>query len=150
MPFYKPFFVLLSNLLLVSIFSSPFVNAETLKILSDDHEALQARADIIQQARDEIRAEYFYFGHDETSYALLALFREAAARGVKVKLMLDASFEKVPKAMLAALVEDPALNNRFKIRLFNPKEIPQPSTLIHRDHDKELNIDGKMFIAGGR
>ncbi len=141
----------LSFLVLIVLISfNGVARADMLRLLADNADAAQVRVDLIQQAQREIRVQYFITGMDEDPYTLsnLALLRQAAIRGVKVKLILDASFHKLSYAMLAAILE--SSNHNLEIKLFNTKNPFQPATFSKRNHSKELNVDSHIMITGDR
>jgi putative cardiolipin synthase len=108
--------------------------------------------DIVQQAKTEILAEYFSVWNDDQSVGGFALLLDAAKRGIKVKVIIDALSNKVPRAVFSAMVEngkDAQGHQNIEIKLYNPPGI-NLLKLSHRDHSKMLIIDGKRMITGGR
>src|SRR5256885_15505258 len=98
-------------------------NADTLRLLDDPREAAQARVDIIQTARFEIDALYFLARNDRIALAALALLRDARRRGVAdVRLVVDANFQHIPKAVLAHLSEE-----GVQVRVYHPLTVRHPS-----------------------
>ena len=63
-------------------------------------EAIDARAGLIMNVRKSVTAGYFAFSPDAAGLAKLALLRDAARRGVSVRLALDHWGNKLPKALL--------------------------------------------------
>ena len=134
--------------------------ADSLKWLPSEIEDMQARVDLIEQAQTEIVAEYYDIGGDHVPLRDLALLREAAQRGVNVRIIIDALESSVPKEILAVLIgdsRDKAGIQRLKIRLFNPfdltADIAHPTRiagLTHRDHTKLFIADRKVMVIGGR
>lgn len=126
--------------------------ADRVLLLSDDKEALQARVDIVQQAKSEILAEYFSVWNDDQSVGGFALLLDAARRGVKVKVIIDAMSNSVPRSVFNAMMEngkDAQGNQNIEIKLYNPLSI-NLFKATHRDHSKMLIVDGKRLIIGGR
>lgn len=120
--------------------------ADVFRILDDPTDALQARVDIMQQAEDEIHALYFLARDDRVTLAALALLCEARGRGVgSVKLIVDANFSHIPKAVLAHLREE-----GVQVRVYHPITPRHPSWLFRRMHEKVVIVDGERYIAGGR
>lgn len=121
-------------------------SADVFRILDDPADALQARVDIIQQADSEIHALYFLARDDRVTLAALALLREARGRGVgSVKLIVDANFSHIPKAVLAHLRDE-----GVHVRVYHPITLRHPSWLLRRMHEKVVIVDGERYIAGGR
>ncbi len=121
------------------------VRADVVRLLDADEDALQSRIDLIQRARREICISYFCVGGDDTAIGMLALVRDAARRGVKVHLLVDAMHNGIPKAVQVALIED-----GVELREYHPMRIDRPSWVAYRLHDKLLLIDGFEYITGGR
>src|SRR6185295_3742660 len=82
-------------------------NWAVFRVLDDHRDAAQARVDLIQQARSEVHALCFLVRDDRVSIGALALLREAKRRGVpSVRLIVDANFAHIPKAVLAHLRDE--------------------------------------------
>src|ERR1700676_2716154 len=75
--------------LLLLNFVTPIAVADKVRILENPDEAVQARIDLIQQARSKIDAQYYVVGNDYFTLAGLALLRDAARRGCEVRLIID-------------------------------------------------------------
>ncbi len=97
--------------------------------------------------------------NDESGRAVFAALRDAAQRGVRVRLLLDDLNSASAEPLLAALVDLP----NFEIRLFNPFCCARQSLagrivtslgdlprLDHRMHNKLMIADGALAIVGGR
>jgi putative cardiolipin synthase len=118
---------------------------DVFRILDDPREAAQARVDVIQQASDEINALYFLARNDRVTLTALALLRDARRRGVATRLIVDANFHRIPKALLAHLREE-----GVHIRVFHPLTLRHPSWIFRRMHEKVVVVDGERYITGGR
>lgn len=143
----KVFLVLIALLM-----ASTSAHADRVRLLTEDKEALQARVDLIQQAKSEILVEYFSVWNDDQSVGGVALLLEAARRGVKVKLVIDALANKLPKHFFTTLTEhgkDAQGNVNIEFRLYNPFTL-NLHKLTRRDHAKLLIADGERMITGGR
>lgn len=120
--------------------------ADTLRLLDDPREAAQARVDIIQQAKFEIDALYFLARNDRIALTALSLLRDARRRGVAdVRLVVDANFQHIPKAVLAHLREE-----GVQVRVYHPLTLRHPSWIFRRMHEKVVVVDGERYITGGR
>lgn len=129
------------------------VHANLARFLVSDQDAIQARVDLIQQAKSEILVEYFSVWNDDQSLGGMALLLEAAKRGVKVKVVLDSLSSKVPQALFAALLDKsigPDGNKNLEIKVYNPVSLFSLPSLVKRNHAKMLIIDGEIFLTGGR
>jgi len=142
----KIFILFLSFLVLTSAY------ADQLVLLRDDSDALQARVDVIQRAEHEILVEYFSVWNDDQSIGGIALLMAAAKRGVKVKIIVDALSNTVPKKTFAALLQegkDSEGNQNLEIKEYNPLSF-NLFKATHRDHAKMIIVDGEVIITGGR
>ncbi|MGZ5432295.1 MAG: phospholipase D-like domain-containing protein [Thermoanaerobaculia bacterium] len=120
--------------------------ADVFRILDDPRDAAQARVDLLQQAEREIHAMYFLARNDRITYIALALLRDARRRGVpSVRLIVDANFHRIPKAVLAHLRDE-----GVEVRVYHPLTLRHPSWLFRRMHEKVVVVDGARDIAGGR
>jgi len=119
--------------------------ADAVSLLTTPMEAATARAEMILGAREEICTEYFIVGEDPFSLTGLALLRKAARRGVSVRLIIDAQWSKVPKAVLAHLLAE-----GVEVKVYHPFRLRKPEWLTRRLHDKLLVVDGREMLTGGR
>ncbi len=121
--------------------------------------ALEARLQLIRRARHSLDLQYYVIEDDATGRLLLRSLRDAAQRGVRVRLLVDDLFTSHTDAMLRLLAEQP----NMEVRLFNPFCCLRGSTLgrfagslgdlyrvNHRMHNKLLIADGLFAVAGGR
>jgi len=121
--------------------------ADLVRILHPDNEGAQARVDLIQQAKCEINTSYYIVGDDSIPLVFLSLLRDAARRGVTVRLLVDGhnGNNLIPRAMVAHL-----LREGVQIKEFHPQGTHNLQWLKHRMHDKLLIVDGQRLITGGR
>lgn len=126
-----------------------------LVLLATGEDALDARLMLIAQAQRSIDLQYYIFRPDSSGQALAAALQQAAARGVRVRLLLDDWGTRPDDAALQRLAADPF----FEVRLFNPLAYPQAPALSllldfergqRRMHNKLLVADGRAAITGGR
>jgi cardiolipin synthase C len=121
--------------------------------------ALDARLQSIERARHSLDLQYYVIEDDATGRLLLRKLRDAAARGVRVRLLVDDLYTVSTDPMLRALAEHP----NIEVRLFNPFCCLRDSSfgrlasslgdiyrVNHRMHNKLLIADGVVAIAGGR
>lgn len=130
------------------------VKAEKARFLHNDQEALQARVDLIQQAKSEILVEYYAVTNDDVATSGVALLCEASKRGVQVKILLDALSSSVKDTTIAATqrdCKDKNGNTNITFKLFNrPEDITSIHDILDRVHDKMIAVDGKILLIGGR
>ena len=116
-----------------------------MRLLKGAREAALARAQMVVEAEEEILASYFIVGDDPLSMTALALLRDAARRGVEVRLLVDAQWNKVPGNVQAHL-----LREGVDLRVYHPFSLHRPGWVTRRLHDKLLIVDGQQLLTGGR
>ncbi|HEX6898630.1 MAG TPA: phosphatidylserine/phosphatidylglycerophosphate/cardiolipin synthase family protein [Thermoanaerobaculia bacterium] len=119
--------------------------ADRVRILDTDREALEARAELVLTAREEILAAAFIFGDDPFTLTSLSLLRDAARRGVRVQVIADAQWNKIPRAVQAHLLAE-----GIEIREYHPFRLDKLHWVTRRMHDKLTVADGRLLLAGGR
>jgi len=121
-------------------------------------EALARRIELVRRAQSSIDMTYFSWDKDLVGLMLLNEIKQAADRGVMVRLTLD-DLLVFNEKWLADLDQ----HSNIEIRLFNPFEsrkigwlgrafdfASDHSTFDHRLHEKYFNVDGTWMILGGR
>jgi putative cardiolipin synthase len=121
--------------------------------------ALDARLTLIRQARHSLDLQYYLLSDDGVGRTVLRELRNAAQRGVRVRLMVDDFYSQDIEAGLQALRTYP----NVEVRLFNPFFSGRESgsgrlfsllanfrRLNHRMHNKLFIADGALAIVGGR
>jgi len=119
--------------------------ADLISILDDATGALEARVELVLAAEQEILISTFIVGDEPFSLTALALLRSAARRGVDVRLLVDAQWNKMPEAVEAHLLAE-----GIAVRRFHPFRLWHPLWVTKRLHDKLLIVDGDRVILGGR
>jgi putative cardiolipin synthase len=135
---------LLGLALLLSLLPSP-ARADRVRLLTTDREAAEARVEMVLGAREEILAEYFIVGDDPFSLTSLSLLRDAARQGLKVRVIVDAQWNKIPEAIQAHLLAE-----GIEIREYHPFRLDRLHWISRRMHDKLLVVDGQAMLTGGR
>jgi putative cardiolipin synthase len=121
--------------------------------------AFDARMALATQAERSIDAQYYHLLPDATGRALLRALRDAGARGVRVRLLVD-DFHAAP---IDDLLLDLSAHDNVQVRLFNPlalrKGAPTVRLLLspgdfelhnHRMHNKLWVADNALAVFGGR
>jgi putative cardiolipin synthase len=121
--------------------------------------AFDARVALVRRAERSIDLQYYHWQPDHTGRALLRALRDAAARGVRVRLLLD----DYHAAAIEDLLLDLGAHDHVQVRLFNPlalrKGAPTARVLLspgdfelhnHRMHNKLLVADNALAVFGGR
>ncbi|WP_354328398.1 phospholipase D family protein [Variovorax paradoxus] len=121
--------------------------------------ALDARFELMRRAQASLDVQTYQLGNDKTGLLLLRELRNAARRGVRVRLLLDDFYTAGMDRLLLGLAAEP----NAEVRLFNPFVNARDHSatrwleffgdfrrLNHRMHNKLFVADGAMAIAGGR
>ncbi len=129
------------------------------RLVSSSVEALQLRLLLIEQATQSIDLQVYQFRSDATGRALMRALRDAAGRGVRVRLLLDDLYTAGDDALWLGMSATPGI----EVRLFNPflagrdshpgrlfESALGPERLHRRMHNKLLVADSALALAGGR
>ncbi len=122
--------------------------------------SLDTRVQLANRATRSLDVQYYHFENDATGRLLMKALRDAASRGVRVRLLIDDLYAGHADGMLRGLVSFP----NVEVRLFNPFCCARQSgpaakviaslfdfgRLNHRMHNKLFIADGVMVVAGGR
>ncbi|KEO53193.1 phospholipase D-like domain-containing protein [Thioclava indica] len=125
------------------------------QLLADPVDALAARLELIAAAEVSLDLQYYIWQNDTAGALMLRAVRKAAARGVRVRLLIDDNGTAGMDRTLAALDQMPGID----VRLFNPFPIRRARVLGYlsdfrrlnrRMHNKAMVADGRIAILGGR
>jgi putative cardiolipin synthase len=129
------------------------------RLIGTGTEALQARLALIEAATRSLDLQVYQFKGDATGRALMRALRDAAARGVRVRVLVDDLYTAGDDGLWLALSSQPGV----ELRLFNPFLAARDSPVsrlfesafgderMHRRmHNKLLVADGVLALAGGR
>ncbi len=119
--------------------------ADRVRLLETDREAAEARVEMVLAAQEEILASAFIFGDDPFTLTSLALLRDAARRGLRVQVIVDAQWNKIPRAVQAHLLAE-----GIEFREYHPFRLDRLRWVTRRMHDKMAVVDGRELLAGGR
>lgn len=122
--------------------------------------SLDARLTLAARAQKTLDVQYYHIQNDETGRLLVRALRDAAARGVRVRLLLDDWYTSGEDEFLLAL----ASHANVELRLFNPfccvrtagqlarfaASWGEWNRVNHRMHNKLMVADGAMAVVGGR
>jgi putative cardiolipin synthase len=123
--------------------------------LRDARDAFAARALLARRAERTLDLQYYIWRQDLSGTLLFNAVRDAADRGVRVRLLLDDHGTYGVDETLAALDAHP----HIEVRLFNPFRIRTPRALNYlfdffrlnrRMHNKSFTADNQVTIIGGR
>jgi putative cardiolipin synthase len=129
------------------------------RLLPTGEFAFGARLALARHAERSVDVQVYHLHHDQAGRALLRELRDAAARGVRVRLLVD----DFHAAEVAPLLADLASHRGVQVRLFNPLPLRQGAPLLrlmlsagafahhnHRMHNKLMLADGALALYGGR
>ncbi|MEZ5566488.1 MAG: phospholipase D family protein [Gammaproteobacteria bacterium] len=118
-------------------------------------QSFAARVALARSAERTLDVQYYIWHGDTTGMLLLQALREAAERGVRVRLLLDDNGTRGIDAELAALDS----LEHMEVRLFNPFRnrrfkslgyVYDFSRLNRRMHNKSFTADSQATMVGGR
>src|SRR5437868_4033123 len=121
--------------------------------------ALDTRIQLARRAKHSLDLQYYLIQNDATGRLLLRNVRDAALRGVRVRLLVDDLYTSGGDPLFIGLAAFP----NVEVRLFNPfccgreslikkytASLGEFGRLNHRMHNKLFIADGAMVVAGGR
>jgi cardiolipin synthase len=132
------------ELLLRRIDGAPLFGGNQVEVYFRGEDAFVAMQGAVERAEKEILLESYIYKDDQTGLAFLTALARAAARGVTVKVLVDALGSAATHAELWKEMERCGI----EIRLFHPlfKQLwYQP----FRDHRKILVVDRRVAFTGG-
>lgn len=142
----RPARAVLSALVLAALLGRAVpARGDQVRLLDSVLEAAASRVESVLGAKTEVLASSFIVGDDPFSLGALALLRDAARRGISVKLLIDSQWNKIPAAVQAHLADE-----GVEIRTYHPFVWGNLHWLTRRLHDKLILVDGEVLIAGGR
>ncbi|MFA7669284.1 MAG: phospholipase D-like domain-containing protein, partial [Burkholderiaceae bacterium] len=118
-------------------------------------DAFAARMSLIMAAERTLDVQYYIWRDDITGNLLLKALLDAAARGVRVRLLLDDNGVSGLDEKLALLNAEPNIEvrlfNPFPVRWFKPLGfLTEFRRLNRRMHNKSFTADGQVTVVGGR
>ena len=129
------------------------------QLLETSEAAYRRRLALIDNARQTLDLQYYTIHYDPSTVLLLDRLRQAARRGVRVRLLLDDFNAVGDNARVLQLDQEPGI----EVRMFNPVAGPRGSQagrvlgslfdfprIQQRMHNKILLADSTLAIAGGR
>jgi cardiolipin synthase C len=129
------------------------------QLLTEGEFAFDARVALARRAERSLDLQYYEIGRDQVGRAMLRELRDAAQRGVRVRLLVDDFRAGDLDDLLAGLAAYP----NAQVRLFNPLPLRHGAALLrlalsrgdlhlynHRMHNKLFVADNAVAIYGGR
>jgi len=129
------------------------------RLMAGGYYSLDARIELVRRARESLDVQYYLIENDRTGRLFMRSLRDAALRGVRVRLLVDDLNTVGGDPMFIGLAAFP----NVEVRLFNPfccarqsvasryaASLGEFSRLNHRMHNKLFIADGAIAVMGGR
>ena len=129
------------------------------RLLPAGDQAFDARIALARRAEKTLDVQYYLIAHDASGLQFLRELRDAAARGVRVRILVDDLYANGQDELLAAL----AAHANVEVRMFNPLPVRngglasrvvfsmhQFSRINGRMHNKLFIADNAFSVTGGR
>jgi len=143
----------------IALAAQPDPDLSGFRLMPGGDFAFDTRIQLARRAQRTLDVQYYQIENDETGRYLLRTLRDAAARGVRVRLLMDDLYTSGEDELLLGLAATP----NVELRLFNPFPAGRGSILKRftaslfdfsrvnrRMHNKLFIADGAMAVAGGR
>jgi putative cardiolipin synthase len=129
------------------------------QLMAGGYYSLDARIELIRRAQHSLDVQYYLIQNDRTGRLFMRSLRNAAVRGVRVRLLVDDLNTVGGDPMFQGLAAFP----NVEVRLFNPfccarqsitsrytASLGEFRRLNHRMHNKLFIADGAFAVVGGR
>jgi cardiolipin synthase C len=139
--------------------SSPAPTLTGFRLMPLGFYSLDARIQLARRARNSLDVQYYLIQDDRTGRLLMRNLRDAASRGVRIRLLVDDLYTVGGDPMFRGLAAFP----NVEVRLFNPfccarqsiaskylGSITDFRRLNHRMHNKLFIADSAVAVMGGR
>jgi len=140
--------------------STPSPEQSGVRLLPLGLYSLDTRLQLALRAQATLDVQYYQLENDSTGRLLMRHLRDAARRGVRVRLLVDDLYTTHSDGLLRALSAHP----NIEVRLYNPfccaraagvagryaASLFDFGRLNHRMHNKMFIADGVMAVVGGR
>jgi cardiolipin synthase len=128
----------------------PCLAGNKVELMTGYTESMEAMTEAVQSARNYVNAQFYIMGEDEVTEKMFVALEEAAARGVKVRVLFDhlgtlriPGYRRMLKRLTAAGIEWrrmlPLLPTQRQWRRFDL-----------RNHRKILVVDGTVAFTGSQ
>jgi len=129
------------------------------RLLPSPDFAFDARVQLLTRAQQTLDVQYYEIADDQSGRNVLCRLRDAARRGVRVRLLIDDLHTTGEDTLLLGLAAEPGV----EVRLFNPFPAARDSVgsrlllslfdvrrVNRRMHNKMMIADGAFAVVGGR
>ncbi len=138
----------------------PAADASGFRLMPLGTLSLDARGQLARRAQATLDVQYYHFADDQTGRWLLRQLRDAAERGVRVRLLIDDLYTGGADALFMGFAAHP----NVEVRLYNPFTMARGAgpggrflaapwewgRINHRMHNKMFIADGAWAVIGGR
>ncbi len=139
--------------------AAPDAELSGFRLMPGGGNALDTRLQLVRRAERSLDVQYYQIENDATGRYFLRTLRDAAQRGVRVRVLIDDLYTTGEDELLLAF----ASHENIELRLFNPFAAGRGhlstrvlwslfdlERLNRRMHNKLMLADGVMAVAGGR
>ena len=143
----------------IALAARPEVELTGFRLLPAGDDALATRLELVRRAEVSLDVQYYQIVDDATGRSFLGALRDAALRGVRVRLLIDDLYTAGEDELLLGLAATPNL----ELRLFNPfpagrggfasrfaASLFDFDRVNRRMHNKLFVADGAIAVVGGR
>jgi putative cardiolipin synthase len=144
----------------IALRSTPAKDQSGFRLMPLGTFSYDTRLQLARRAEVSLDVQYYHLENDASGRYLLRALRDAAARGVRVRLLVDDLYTGGHDDLFLAFAAHP----NVEVRLFNPfccarshgqagrfaASIGDWSRVNHRMHNKMFIADGAMAVFGGR
>ncbi|MGZ5131698.1 MAG: phospholipase D-like domain-containing protein [Caldimonas sp.] len=129
------------------------------RLLPEGETAFDARIALARRAQKSLDVQYYLIQNDDLGWQFLRELRDAALRGVRVRLLVDDLYTAGEDPLFTGLAATPGV----EVRLFNPLPVRAGSfrqrllfslhefaRINHRMHNKLFIADNSFAVSGGR
>jgi len=130
-----------------------------LRLLPEGQTSFNVRIALARRATRSLDVQYYYIAQDPIGFAFLRELRDAALRGVRVRLIVDDLYAAGEDELLVGLAAYP----NVEVRMFNPLpsrdgsfktrlvfSLHEFGRVNHRMHNKLFIADNSFAVSGGR
>ena len=122
---------------------------ERASVIEENEDALDWRLKLIAAATDSVSFVTYQFREGESTTRLAEALKEAAERGVKVKIIVD-GFNDVLRMEGKTFFQAVAAVPGIEMKIYNRPSLLTPWNCNARLHDKYFIVDDLAYIIGGR
>lgn len=139
--------------------SLPADSASGFQLMPIASVAYGARLELAEKAQQTLDVQYYVLAQDGTGKRFIRALRDAARRGVRVRLLVDDVYTAGEDGMLAELAAEP----HAEVRVYNLFPAARDSSagrwlaswwdfrrVDHRMHNKLFVVDNALAVFGGR